>query len=275
MADLERLCIHQVTFLEQWDFRQCVEGLAQHGITATAIWRDKLEAVGVDDAARILRDNGMNVTALCAGGFLTRPDDAGFEKSLDANRRLIDQAAALGAPGIVVITGGLEGEDRSLDQARERALDGFRRLIPDARAAGIRLLLEPLHPMVCGFRSVISTLKEANDWLDQFDADDVFSIAFDIYALWWEPDLKHEIRRAGPRIKAFHVSDWLVDTQDIRLDRGMPGDGVIDIPGVRSLLEQNGFGGYCEIEIFSERNWWQRDPHDVIPIIKDRFRTHV
>ncbi len=135
--------------------------------------------------------------------------------------------------------------------------------------------MEPLHPMVCGFRSVISTLREANEWLDLLAADDVMRVAVDTYALWWEPGLEREIHRAGARIAGFHVSDWLPETRDVRVDRGMPGDGVIDLPGIRAWVEAAGYDGYCEIEILSARDWWQRDPDEVVSVIKQRFANAV
>ncbi len=275
MADLARLAVHQVTLLEQCDFDQSIAAFDRHGIRATAVWNDKLESVGPRHAARVLDDHGMTVTALCPGGLLTNASPARFAAALETNRRLIDSAAEIGARALVVITGGLDEGDHDLERARARALEGLAQLIAPARAAGIRLALEPLHPMVCGLRSVICTLREANDFCDALAAPDVMGIALDAYAVWWEGDLAAEIRRAGQRIIGFHVSDWLRDTCDVRLDRGMPGDGVIDIPGIRRTLEENGYQDFCEIEIFSARNWWQRPADEVLDVIKARFLTHV
>ena len=271
MVDLSRLCIHQVTIMEQCDFRQSVECFARHGVGMTAVWRDKLDAVGTKTAARILDDNGVAAAALCPGGLMIERAPAAFDAAIDANRRWLDQAAAIGAKCLVVITGGLPEGEVDLGFARERALEGLTRLLDNARAAGVRLALEPLHPMVCGYRSVISTLREANDWLDLLDAGDTLGIAVDSYALWWEPGLQEEIARAGRRIAAYHVSDWLPDTCDVRLDRGMPGDGVIDLPQIRSWLEATGFNGPIEVEIFSARTWWKEDPDHVVETITARF----
>jgi sugar phosphate isomerase/epimerase len=270
-ADSARLCVHQVTLMEQCDFRQSVECLARNGITKTAVWRDKLDAIGVTDAASILRDHGVEAVALCPGGLLTDRNPAAFRSALDDNRRWLDWAAAIGAGSLVTITGGLGEDETDLRFARDRALEGLAMLVAPARAVGVRLALEPLHPMVCGNRSVISTLREANTWLDQLDADDVMGIALDTYAVWWEPNLQQEIARAGNRIVAFHVSDWLADTTDVRLDRGMPGDGLIDLPSIRRWVETAGYGGPIEVEIFSRRDWWTRDPDVVVQTILDRY----
>jgi len=274
-ADLQRLCIHQVTLLEQCDFGQSVDCLARHGVMTTAVWREMMEAVGVKTAKRALNDSGVKAPVFCSAGFLTASDPAAFAKALDDNRRWFEQAAELGARTIVTLTGGLDPARPDLEAARQRALEGLATLIPEARAAGVRLALEPLHPMVCGLRSVLSTLGDANDWLDQLDADDVMALTVDSYALWWDPKLQDDIKRAGDRLASFHVSDWLPETRDVRLDRGMPGDGLIDNRTIRKWVEQTGFDGLIEVEIFSAQDWWQRDPDEVISTIIQRWCDHL
>jgi sugar phosphate isomerase/epimerase len=213
----------------------------------------------------------MTVTGYCVGGLLSDPDPAVFDQSLDDNRRIIEEAAEIDAQCVVFLAGGLAVGVKNIDAARDRALEGLSLLIPEARAAGVVLGLEPLHPMVCASRSVLSTMKAANDWRDQLEAPDVVGIVVDTYNVWWDPDLSQEIVRAGQAICAFHVADWLIDTGDLRLDRGMPGDGVIDIPGIRTLVENAGYTGRREVEIFSQDNWWRRDPDEVLEIIKARY----
>ncbi len=273
--DPERLCIHQVTLSERCDFRQSVDCLARNGVFKTAIWRDMLDAAGLKAAKRALSDSGVQAPVFCSAGFLTASDPSAFAEAHDDNRRRFEQAAELGAKVIVTLTGGLDPTAPDLDAARNRARDGLAKLLPDARAAGVRLALEPLHPMVCGLRSVLSTLGDANDWLDTLDADDVLGLTVDSYALWWDQGLEREITRAGDRIASFHVSDWLAETRDIRLDRGMPGDGLIDNRKIRGWIEGTGFDGLIEVEIFSSRDWWQRDPDEVVSTIKERYRTVV
>jgi sugar phosphate isomerase/epimerase len=158
---------------------------------------------------------------------------------------------------------------------RARALERTAALIPHARSVGVKIALEPLHPMTCATRSVLSTTRLANDWCDQLGAEDVVGIALDTYAIWWDPEIEHEIARAARRICAFHISDWLPDTQDLRLDRGMMGDGLIDIAGLRRKVEAAGYQGHIEVEVFSERNWWQRPPDEVLRVVKERFATVV
>ena len=154
-------------------------------------------------------------------------------------------------------------------------LDGLGELLPHARSVGVKLALEPLHPMICATRSVLSTVKLANDWCDRLGAEDIVGIAVDTYAVWWDPEIEREIARAGKRICAFHVSDWLADTQDLRLDRGMPGDGVIDLARLRRQVEAAGYDGYVEVEIFSQRTWWQRDPDEVVRVVRERVQAVV
>lgn len=271
---LDRLCIHQVTLM-QCDYRQSMEALARHGVTKTAIWREKLDEVGTQEGARILADLGIEVLSLCAGGLLTASDAAARRQALDDNRRWLDQAAAIGARSMVTITGGLEAGKTDLRAARDVALDGLHALIPHARSAGVRLALEPLHPMVCGFRSVISTVHEAGEMLRDLDADDVIGLAVDSYALWWDHRLEADLADNAAHIVNFHVSDWLAQTRDVRLDRAMPGDGQIDNRKVRAWLEAGGFDGAVEVEIFSSRDWWQRDADEVVATIIARAATEL
>ncbi|MGI9420791.1 MAG: sugar phosphate isomerase/epimerase family protein [Geminicoccaceae bacterium] len=269
--DPSRLCIHQVTLLEQCDFGEVLDCLARNGVTKTAIWRQKLDTFGLKAAKRALADSGVEAPVFCSAGFLTAADPEASAKAVEDNRRWFEQAAELGATTIVTLTGGLDPTAPDIDAARKRALDGLEKLLPAARSAGVRLALEPLHPMVCGLRSVLSTLGDANDWLDQLDADDVLGLTIDSYALWWDPNLEREIERAGERIASFHVSDWLPETRDVRLDRGMPGDGLIDNRKIRSWIERTGFDGLIEVEIFSAPDWWRRDPDEVVRTIVERY----
>ncbi len=259
--------------MEQCDFRAAVEALPRAGIGKTAVWRDKLDAVGVETGRKLLADHGVEAVALCVGGLFCHRAEREFRAALDANRRWLEQAAAIGAPSLIVITGGLADFERDLAGARARALEALGELADDAAATGVRLVLEPLHPMLCGNRSVIGTLGEANDCLDALDRDDVLALALDSYATWWDVELDAQIARAGARLRHFHVSDWLADTRDLRLDRGMPGDGLIDNRAIRRSLEATGFDGPVEVEIFSARDWWRRPADEVLATIVERYRT--
>lgn len=275
MATLDRLSINQVTMRERWSLAQTITGLARHDIRGIAVWRDKLAELGIEDAAKRLRGEGMTVTAYCVGGLFGEMDDTCFQQRLDDNRRIIDEAAGIEAQCVMMVAGGLPEGSRDLIGLRERCLEGLAALLPHAKQAGIPLALEPLHPMTSASRSCLSSLKQANDWYEQLGGGPELGIAVDVYHVWWDPDLEQQIHRAKDRIIAFHVSDWLMDTVDLRLDRGMMGDGVIDIPHIRNLVEKAGYLGLIEVEIFSERNWWRRDPDEVIKVIKQRFSDVV
>jgi sugar phosphate isomerase/epimerase len=275
MLDPARLSIHQVTLPPQCSTPQFVAALARNGVPCTSLWRDKTREHGVEETARLVADNGIALSGYCFAGLVTSPEPGEAARARDDVRRALDEAAALGAPCLVFVAGGVDPRDRNIAGTRERALAGVAELVAHARGVGVKLALEPLHPMICATRSVLSTMKLANEWCDRLGADDVVGIAVDTYAVWWDPEVEAEIARAGKRICSFHVSDWLPDTQDLRLDRGMMGDGVIDLPALRRAVETAGYDGYVEVEIFSQRNWWQRDPDEVIGIVKDRVQTAV
>ena len=217
----------------------------------------------------------MTVTGYCIGGLLTDIDGTRFRQAIDENLRVIDEATEIGARCIVFVAGGLPEGSKDLDGARGRCLEGLNAILPHARERGVTIALEPLHPMTCAFRSCLTTLGEANDWYEQLGVGRELGIVVDVYHLWWDPNLEREVDRARGRISAFHVCDWLMDTVDLRLDRGMMGDGVIDIPRIRSLVEAAGFDGFREVEIFSARDWWRRDPDEVVETVKERYLKFV
>jgi sugar phosphate isomerase/epimerase len=263
--DLSLLSINTAT-LKTLTLRQAVETLSRHGIRTIAPWRDRLAECGVKDAARLLADHGMAVSGLIRAGMFTSGDAA-----RDDNRRAVDEAAAINARCLVLVAGGLAPQSRDLAAARGIVRDGMGALLPYARQAGIALAIEPLHPMYAADRACINTMAQANDLCDSLGTG--LGIAIDVYHTWWDPDLKAQIARAGGKILAYHVNDWLVPTTDLLLDRGMMGDGVIDIRRIRAWVEDAGYAGPCEVEIFSAANWWKRDPDEVVRICIERFQS--
>ena len=272
MRDLGRLSINQLTTRDRWSLPEAVDGYARAGVGAMSVWWEKLREVGAERAARVVRDAGMAVTGYCAGGMLTARAEAHRRQRLDDNRRMVDEAAAIGSSCLVALGGGLDADDRDLEAARQRALEGFAELLPHVRDAGIVLALEPLHPMVCATRSVLCTLRQANDWCDALGGGPEVGIAVDTYNVWWDPELESQIERAAGRIAAYHVSDWLVHTSDLRFDRGMPGDGVIDLRRFAERVTAAGYRGCHEVEILSTR-WWREDPDTVVATVVERFRS--
>ena len=277
-GDTALLSLNTATVQAQWTLEQCIEGCARHGIGGIAPWRDKLAECGAGRAARLIRDAGLRVTGLCRGGMFPAATPAGRQAALDDNRRAVDDAAAIGAECLILVVGGLPEGSKDIAGARMQVRDGIAALLDHARAAGMPLAIEPLHPMYAADRACVNTLKQANDLCDSLgDWDDGVGVAVDVYHVWWDPDLEAEIARAGAagRILGFHVSDWLVPTADLLLDRGMMGDGVIDIPKIRGWVEDAGYDGASEVEIFSKDNWWRREPDDVLATCIERHRTAV
>ncbi|MBY3323751.1 sugar phosphate isomerase/epimerase [Rhizobium laguerreae] len=270
---VEGLSINLATIREQCGFAEAVDICLKHGITAIAPWRDQVAKVGLDEAVRIVKSNGIKLTGLCRGGFFPAANDADWQKNLDDNRRAIDEAAAFSADCLVLVVGGLPGASKDIVAARQMVFDGIAAVLPHAQAAGVKLAIEPLHPMYAADRACVNTLGQALDMCEQLGED--VGVAVDVYHVWWDPDLANQIARAGSMkcIFAHHICDWLVPTKDMLLDRGMMGDGVIDLKGIRRMVEAAGFFGAQEVEIFSVENWWKRPADEVIATCVERFRS--
>ena len=271
MPEPNQLSLNTATVREQWSFRECVEGCVRHGIGGISPWRDKLQQAGLSEAERIIRDSGLAVSGVCRGGWFTA-DGTLTDAVIDDNRRAVDEAAAIGSACLVMVVGGLPTGSRNLEGARSLVEEGLARTVDYARTVNMPIAIEPLHPMYAADRSCVSTLSQALDICDQIGPG--IGVALDVYHVWWDPDLAKQIKRAGRlRLLAFHICDWLVPTRNLLTDRGMMGDGVIDISGIRALVEGEGFDGLCEVEIFSAEHWWQRDPDEVLKIMVERGRT--
>ena len=271
-GDREWLAINTAT-VKAWSLEQAVAGCVRAGVPAIAPWRDILQECGVARAARLIRDARRTVTCLCRGGMFTAADEAGRRAALDDNRRAIDEAAAIGAGSLILVAGGLPAGSKDLAGAHGQVRDGIAAVLPHARSAGVALAIEPLHPMTAADRACVNTLAHANDLCDALGEG--VGVAIDAYHVWWDPDLPRQVARSGTRILSYHVCDWLVPTRDLVFDRGMPGDGIIDLRGMRGLVEDAGYRGHCDVEIFSAQNWWKRDPDEVVRICIERHQTVV
>ena len=264
--DSAKLSLNTATVKAQWTLAQAIEGCARHGIRGIAPWRDKLAEMGLKEASKAIRAHGLTVTGLCRGGFFTA------KAWLDDNRRAIEEAHTLGAQCLVLVVGGLLAGSKDLSLSRNQVKDGIAAILPEARQAGVPLAIEPLHPMQAAERACINTLEQALDLCDLFQEG--IGVAVDAYHVWWDPKLEQQIARAGKkRILAYHICDWLVPTRDLLNDRGMMGDGVIDLPRIRGWVEGAGYSGFHEVEIFSELNWWKRPPDEVLQLLKQRFAS--
>jgi sugar phosphate isomerase/epimerase len=271
-GSLQWLAINSAT-IRSWPLQQQIEGCARAGITGIAPWRDGVAELGVKRTGELLRQHSMTVTCLCRGGMFPAADAVGRAAALDDNRRAVDEAAAIGARCLVMVVGGLPPGSKDIAGARAQVRDGMESLLPHARAAKMPLAIEPLHPMTTADRSVVNTLGQALDLCDELGAG--AGVAVDAYHVWWDPALSPAIARAAGRILTYHVCDWLVPTTDLVFDRGMMGDGVIDLRGIRAMVEAAGYAGHCDVEIFSAGNWWKRDPAEVLQVAIERYRSFV
>jgi sugar phosphate isomerase/epimerase len=251
--------------LKPWPLATTAAKLADAGVVGITVWRQALEGVGAAEAGRIVRDAGLEVVSLCRGGFFPSVDPARRRDALDDNRRAIDEAAALGAPMVVLVCGADPAQ--SLGDSRAQIEAGVGSLLDHARDANVRLTIEPLHPMYADTRSAINTIAQAMDICDRLDSPQL-GVAVDVYHLWWDPNLGRDIERCAraKKLWAFHICDWLTPTVDMLNDRGLMGEGCIDIRGVRAMVERGGFDGFHEVEIFSDR-WWSGD--------QDRFLAEI
>lgn len=268
-TDLSRLSLNQAT-TQNWSLKQAAEGCARAGIPWIGLWRHKLAETGTTAGARIVRDAGLKVSSLCRGGFFPAATNAERQARIEDNRRAIDEAAELGTDVLVLVCG--PAPDRNIQAAREMVRDGIAALVPYAHEHGVKLAIEPLHPMFAADRSVIVTLAQALDIAEQFDAQ--VGVAIDVYHVWWDPEVYSQISRAEGRILGFHVNDWLVPTPDLLLGRGMMGDGVIELRRLRVAVEQAGYSGPIEVEIFNQ-TIWDADGDAVLAQMCQRYLEHV
>lgn len=273
MLDLDRFAINQIT-TKDWTLSQAVESYARAGVKGIGVWAGYADEVGGSVAAKHIRDAGLFVPCLCTSAWMNLTEKSAFDAALDENRRRIDLAATLDAQTLVMVPGGLATGEKNLRAARARVEDALATLLPYARAAGVALGLEPLHPMYAADRSCLSTFAQCLDLCDRLGEGT--GIVADVYHCWWDPMFEAGLRQAGPeRILTFHLCDWLVPTRDVYQDRGMVGDGVIDIARFRAILDEIGYDGPFELEIFSKLDWWQRDGRKTVDVAVERCAPFV
>jgi sugar phosphate isomerase/epimerase len=261
--DAARLSLNQIT-VNSLGLPETLDACVRHDV---ALWRDKIAAVGLERAVDLVAASGVHVSSVCRGGMFTVGDPADVRAD---NRAAVEEAAALGADALVLVCGPLA--DRDLAGARSRVRAGIAELLPHARDAGVALAIEPLHPMMIAERSVVLSLRQALDLCD--DLGEGVGVVVDAYHVWWDPELDAQLERAAGRVLGYHVSDWLPRTSDLLLDRGMMGDGLIDLPRLSGLVAAAGHTGPVEVEILSTR-WWAVDPDDVLRTVRTRFEQFV
>jgi sugar phosphate isomerase/epimerase len=270
-AALSRLSLNQRT-TASWSLPEAIKGCLDAGLGGIGIWREQLAEVGLDDACRLVADSGLRVSSLCRGGFFTNPAEAATSEA--QNREAIEEAAALNAVTLVLVPGGLPPGDRDLEGARDRAIRAIERLVPYAHERGVTLGIEPMNPIYAADRGVISTLGQALDIAERFDAADV-GVVVDTFHLWWEPGIADQVQRAGPRIVSYQICDWITPLPaDTLLARGMMGDGHIDFPAFTRSVARAGYRGDIEVEIFNA-DLWAAPPAVVVDTMAERYRELV
>ena len=255
------LSLNTATVRKQWNLAQIIDGCARHQIRGISPWRDQVAAMGLNNAVKAIRSNDLKVTGLCRGGFFAEKDWK------DDNLRAIEEAHVLGAPALILVVGGMPHGRKDLASFRSHIQDCIATVLPEARKAGVPLAIEPLHPMQVT-RAAVNTLEQALDMCDALGPG--VGVAVDVYHVWWDPKLQSQLARAGKRILGYHICDWLPATRDLFNDRGMMGDGNIDLPLIGKWVEAAGYAGFQEVEIFSELDWWKRDPDQVLETCRQR-----
>jgi sugar phosphate isomerase/epimerase len=266
LPDARLLSFNQAT-AERASLPDVIEACARHGVPGISIWRHKLAETGLERAAKRVRDAGLRVSSLCRGGMFPAPTASERSARLDDNRRAIDEAATLGAEVLVLVCGA--ATDRDIRAARAMVADGIAAIAPYAAERGVRLGIEPLHPAFASERSCITTMREARLISERFDSANV-GVVVDVYHVWWDPERAEEIARLGDRVAGYHVNDWLVPVKNVLMNRGMMGDGVIELRRIRGEIERAGYRGPIEVEIFNEEIW-QTPLDELVRRTKERF----
>jgi len=268
----DRLCVHTIT-TKPWAIETAAQKFAAAGVKGITVWRDTLAGRDIAQTGRMIRDLGLSVVSLCRGGFFPGATAAERQKAIDDNRLAIAEAHALGAPHIVLVCGAVPGQP--LTESRQQIVAGIAAILPECQAAGVKLAIEPLHPMYADSRSAVNTLAQANDMVEQLKSP-LVGVAVDVYHLWWDPALESEIARCGRlnALFAYHVCDWRTPTTDLLNDRGLMGEGCIPLRRIRSWVEAAGFSGCNEVEVFSTR-LWAMDQDEYLARIVQAYKDHV
>lgn len=272
LKDFSRLCVHTIT-TKRWELEEAIDRYAEADVSGITVWRQWLEGRDPAVAGERIRAAGLEVVSLCRGGFYPALDEKSREEAIQDNKQAIEDAAAMGAPLVVLVCGAIPGQ--SLVESRKQITDGIAATLPLAESLGVKLAIEPLHPMYADDRSAINTLASANDVCDELDHP-LVGIAFDVYHLWWDPDLAAQTKRTAEakRLFAYHACDWMTPTTDLLNDRGLMGEGCIDLRAIRGMVEGAGFDGMIEVEVFSNR-WWEKPTEEFLQAIKQSYLNHT
>jgi sugar phosphate isomerase/epimerase len=266
LTDTSKLCVHTIT-TKPWNIEEAAKNFSAAGVKGITVWRDTLTGRKITQTGQLLRDHDLSIVSVCRGGFFPSKEASKRAAAIDDNRKAIEEAHELGTSMIVLVCGA--DQSQSSEDSRKQIRDGIQAILPEAAAAGVKLVIEPLHPMYADTRSAINTLAQANDMAEAINSPFV-GIAVDVYHLWWDPSLEKEIKRCGANghLSAFHICDWKVPTTDMLNDRGLMGEGCIPVKKIRSWVEAAGFTGFNEVEIFSTIYWKEDQKKFLRKIIK-------
>jgi sugar phosphate isomerase/epimerase len=272
LKDFSRLCVHTIT-TKRWELEEAIDRYAEADVSGITVWRQWLDGRDPAVAGERIRAAGLEVVSLCRGGFYPALEEKSREEAINDNKQAIEDAAAMGAPLVVLVCGAIPGQ--SLVESRKQITDGIAATIPLAESLEVKLAIEPLHPMYADDRSAINTLASANDVCDELNHP-LVGIAFDVYHLWWDPDLAAQTKRTAEanRLFAYHACDWMTPTTDLLNDRGLMGEGCIDLRAIRGMVEGAGFDGMIEVEVFSNR-WWEKPTEEFLQAIKQSYLNHT
>ncbi len=272
MSGLDRLCIHTITN-KPWTFEELLDQYASAGVGGVSIWQNAIEDMGANKAATLLEDYSIQVVSYVRGGFFPGSSEQARSKAIDHNKKMIDEAAAVGAPILVLVCGA--EPTQNLVHSRNQIKEGLEAILPHATEAGVKLAIEPLHPMYADTRSAINTMEQANDMAEVFDSEYV-GVAVDVYHLWWDPHLEAEIKRCGAKgnLLAYHICDWKYPTEDMLNDRGLMGEGCIPIAEISRWVKEAGFNGFEEVEIFSTK-YWSMDQNEFLNKIISSYKELI
>ena len=270
---MKRCCIHTMT-TKPWSLDDCARHFPKAGVTGITVWRQHLEGRDIRQSGDMLRSEGLEIVSLCRGGFFPAKTAQGLQAAIDDNLKAIEQAHVLGAPLIVLVCGAVPGQ--SLEDSRKQITDGIAAVLPAAEHAGVKLAIEPLHPMYADDRSAINTMAQAHAVCETLGSPESLGIAVDVYHVWWDDSLEAQIKLAGEkdRLFAFHICDWKTPTTDLLNDRGLMGEGCIPIRKIKTWVNAAGFDGFNEVEIFSNR-LWALDQVNYLQRIATAYREHV
>ena len=271
IEDLSKLCIHTIT-TKSWSIEEAAEKYNKAGVKGISVWRQYLEGRNIAATGKMLRDHDLEIVSLVRGGFFPSVSSTIRNKAIEDNKKAIDEAAALGAPMIVLVCGADPGQ--ALETSREQIREGIETILPYALENGVKLAIEPLHPMYADTRSAVNTMAQANDMAEAIASDHV-GVAADVYHIWWDPDLEQQLMRCGQNgnLFAFHICDWMSPTVDLLNDRGLMGEGCIPIRKIRGWAEAAGFRGFNEVEIFSDRLWAEDQNEFLEKIVAQYFQS--